>query len=269
MNRHHQAVAGKPFLRQFADWFRHQSRIILNSILPNSCFLCGRKTDDGAAICPDCETLLPFSEPACQRCALPLPGTLSPSSIASTLMCGECISDEPAFSLSLAPLLYRKPVSTWISAFKYRARFREGHVLSSLLAKRLEEYYAGHPESLPEVILPVPVHWKRRLTRGFNQTEIIASHLARQLDIAVDKHLLVRQHFTPRQQQLGRVLRHKNLRSAFRINSGRKHYQRVAVLDDVITTGATIREISRLLQNSGVKEIHVWAIARTPRKRLI
>ncbi|ENY71677.1 Competence protein F [Aeromonas diversa CDC 2478-85] len=115
----------------------------------------------------------------------------------------------------------------------------------------------------PEALLPVPLHWWRRITRGFNQAELLAIEVARHTGIAVDTGLLKRARATPQQSRLGAGARRRNLRHAFRV--GRHAYRHVALIDDVVTTGATAGRLVRLLQESGVERVEVWALCRTQR----
>ena len=113
----------------------------------------------------------------------------------------------------------------------------------------------------PEVLLPVPLHWWRQWQRGYNQSALIGRTLSRELGIPMDENLLKRCKATPPQSRLDRRTRKKNLRNAFSLNE--HHYRHVALLDDVVTTGATAEAITRALMRSGVETVEIWAICRT------
>ena len=132
------------------------------------------------------------------------------------------------------------------------------------LAQLLLDHYRD--DCWPEVILPVPLHNKRLRQRGYDQVLLLARALQRQLrgiTLPLDSHLLQRVRHSPAQQQLDASARQKNVRRAFALR-GSRVFKHVAVLDDVVTTGATVSEITRLLKNSAVERVDVWSIARTP-----
>jgi len=226
-----------------------------------SCVLCGGACPPAtsgknlAGLCLGCHGDLPWIESACRSCGLPLPES------ADQLHCGECLENLPPFQQTIAPFYYSAPIRQWITGFKHRGHLLSGHLLGHLLLETLRDHYVDRP--LPEVILPIPLHWRRLLWRGYNQSTELAKQLARGLEIPCRDDLLKRRRSTSSQQGLSREERLRNLKNAFQVNPNNP-FTRVALLDDVVTTGSTAREISHLLQQNGAKEIHLWAIARTP-----
>jgi len=180
---------------------------------------------------------------------------------ADQLHCGECLENPPPFQQTIAPFYYSAPIRQWITGFKHHSQLHSGWLLGHLLLETLRDHYLDAP--LPEVILPIPLHWRRLLWRGYNQSAELGKQLAKGLDIPCRSDLIKRIRSTNSQQDLSREQRLRNLENAFRF-APKKPFTRVALLDDVVTTGSTAREISRLLQQNGVTEIHLWAIARTP-----
>jgi ComF family protein len=221
----------------------------LDLLLPASCLLCGGR-GDAAGLCAGCRADLPRLENPCPRCALPLP--------AASIACGECLGKPPPWSRCIAPLLYRPPVSALVAALKYRGRLGAGHLLTTLLAEQLR-----NEEAHADLLLPVPLHWRRRLRRGFNQAELIADQLGRELALPVAMRLLRRDRATAAQQSLDATSRRRNLRRAFTLR-GEVVGLHVALIDDVVTTGATAAELSRLLLSAGAASVQVWSLARTP-----
>jgi ComF family protein len=228
------------------------------------CLLCDAPTGRDRNLCPACEAELPWIASACRTCGLPLPEHTD------QLFCGECLRTPSPFELAITPLHYRQPLSQLITGFKHHHQLIAGELLGDLLAQEIRDHYllcGGNRvdalELMPEVILPVPLHWTRRLWRGYNQSILLGKQLGRTLDIPCHTNILKRVQRTPSQQGLGREDRLRNLKGAFRINAPLR-YQRVALLDDVVTTGATATEIAQLLLKNGAEEIHLWAIARTP-----
>lgn len=229
-------------------------------LLPGRCVLCGTLSRRPMDLCLGCEADLPFNQNACQCCSLPL-GHSSQAPLdtgTNAAICGACITSPPSFSHCVAPLRYEFPTSKLINQFKHHGRFSSGAVLAELLLDELRDR-----ESLPDLILPVPLHWRRQFTRGHNQAHWLGHYLGQRLGIAVDTSLLSRQKHTPSQQGLPRRQRLKNLKGAFRLNRDLK-INRIALVDDVVTTGSTIAELSGLLRKAGATHIEIWCLARTP-----
>ncbi len=231
-------------------------------MLPNPCLLCARPVK-GEQLCSGCAFSLPYLEPSgyrCDLCALPLAEEAS--------YCGRCLSEPPPFERCRAAFRYDYPLDYLIHHFKYHRQLAFGRALANLLAEHLRAARAEtHAQAWPEMLLPVPLHWSRRLRRGFNQTELMAADLGRALALPVHSRLCRRNRRTPAQQGLSRKQRERNLRRAFSLTPGASEIlagRRVALLDDVVTTTSTARELSRLLLNAGAREVELWALARTP-----
>ena len=136
-----------------------------------------------------------------------------------------------------------------------------------MLANHLKE--CAHDDDAwrsPDLLIPAPMHWLKRWQRGFNQAEFLAQHIARELQIPLATKIVKRTHKTPAQKELTRSQRQQNLRKAFAISEKNRvqiNGKRIAIIDDVVTTTATVRELSQLLIRAGAKEVQVWALART------
>lgn len=221
----------------------------LHRLFPGRCVLCG----DPAPVqdlCAPCSRELPRVGTACPCCGLPLAYSGAP--------CGACLRHPPRFRRCLSPFLYQPPVSQLITAFKYRGTLSHGRVLSLQLAEYLRERHSDPVDAL----LPVPLHWRRRWRRGFNQAEVIAAELGRAMDLPM-RRLLQRRRATPPQQTLGAAERARNLRGAFAPTQPVAGL-RLALIDDVVTTGATADELARTLLEAGAAVVDVWCLARTP-----
>lgn len=223
--------------------------------LPQHCMFCALVTTDKQLLCPACRADLPWIESGCLSCGLPLPAS------AEGLHCGECQGGDTAFARAVIPLFYQQPVSGLVTAFKHHRGLVQGRLLAQLLGDEVRDAYLGR--ELPEVILPVPLHWQRWLWRGYNQSAELGKQLSRQLGIPCQTDLLQRRRRTPSQQGLSRQQRLRNLNKAFCLKKP-LHFRRVALLDDVVTTASTAGEIARLLHAHGANEVHLWAVARTP-----
>ena len=219
------------------------------------CSLCGVATTNTLPLCPGCRADLPGIESSCTCCGLPLPAD------AEQLHCGECQSGGSPFTLAVTPLYYQQPLSQLVTAFKHRRGLAQGQLLAHLLSDEIRDTYIER--ELPDVILPVPLHWQRWLWRGYNQSAELGKQLSGQLGIACETGLLKRLRRTPSQQGLSRPQRLRNLKDAFCLKKPLA-FRRVALLDDVVTTGSTASEIARLLRVHGAEEVHLWAVARTP-----
>jgi ComF family protein len=222
-------------------------------LFPPACLLCeapGMKQRD---LCPGCYGDLPKNSRACHICALPLESE-------GALVCGQCLRDPPPFDKLVAPFVYDFPFDVLIRALKFHGRLPAARLLGDLLGDCLERRRAP----LPECIVPVPLHPARLRERGFNQSLEIARPLAKRLGVPIVIQGAQRTRPTPPQSGLDQKARRTNVRGvfAFKRPPGVKH---VAVLDDVVTTGSTVAELARVLRDSGVERVDVWACARTGR----
>ncbi|WP_116474889.1 ComF family protein [Zobellella maritima] len=210
------------------------------------CLLCRQDCRQQPLICRQCREELPELEHPCPLCAFPLP---RPGAT-----CGHCQRHPPAWDRMRVLADYEYPFEQLIQRLKYQRQRLAGRLLGQLLAERISP-------PLPEAILPVPLHWWRRWRRGYNQAEEIARGLASRLPVNIDCHSLRRIRATPAQARLSRTRRRQNLRRAFQLSP--VHYRHVALVDDVITTGSTMNELTGLLRRQGVAVIEVWALCRT------
>lgn len=220
-----------------------------------ACPLCAAPSD---GICGHCLDTLPFNRHACPRCAVPLPPQAPPGS-----HCGACQRRPPPFDSAFAPLRYAAPVDDLVGGFKYHRRLALGRALASVMAASVDDARGERP--LPELLVPVPASAARLRERGFNQAAELARHLSAWLAIPWSAGMLVRRGDTLPQRGLGREQRRCNVRSSL-VAAGHPP-RRVALVDDVITTGATAAEASRVLRLGGAEVIEVWAVARTPAGR--
>lgn len=222
-----------------------------------SCLLCSEPADGTMPICMACETELPWLGDHCQTCALPLPS--------SGLTCGQCLMQPPAFERVAAPWLYNFPIDSLITRFKHSAKWPFGRLLAELLAQSLQHCFDENLER-PDALVPVPLAAKRLRQRGFNQAAMLARWLSASLDIPCDERLLLRIQDTSAQQALNADARKKNLRNAFALAPEASIKGRhLALVDDVLTTGATAQALARLLIDAGAARVDVYCLARTPK----
>lgn len=222
----------------------------LRQLLPaQPCLLCGAPSRHGIW-CPACDAALPALDaaPSCPRCALPTPdGSL----------CGRCLKRPPAFDRTVAAFAYAFPLDKLVQALKY------GEQLA--LAKALAERLAARIAHRPDLVLPMPLHPARLRARGYNQSLELARHLAGRLELPLLADGAQRIRDTTPQSSLPWKARKRNVRNAFACGAS-LHGLHVAIVDDVMTSGATLDELARTLRRAGAQEISVWVVARTVRR---
>src|SRR5258706_15615584 len=208
-----------------------------------SCFLC--RGAAGETLCGGCEADLPrLGAAICPRCALDSP---------SGALCGRCLAEPPHYDATIAALAYRFPADALVQALKFRGELALAPLLGSFLGR------AVACASPVDCVVPVPLSTRRLRERGFNQAVEIARALGRPMELA----LCTRETDAPPQTGLDREERSRNVRGAFRCGRSLAGV-RVAVVDDVITTGATLDELARTLKAAGASRVVNWVVCRTP-----
>ncbi|MCF7982246.1 MAG: ComF family protein [Pseudomonadales bacterium] len=225
-------------------------------LFPNNCTLCGENIPGvDKSLCLPCQEQLPWLKNGCRYCSYPL----SDSNLSGAL-CGQCQQTPPPFHSSHCLFRYDYPVDQLISRLKFNHQLMIGRLLGQLMAESLSVRRAC--EALPEAIIPMPLHRRRLRQRGFNQAYEIAFVCANRLNIPLLDNACRRIKDTPPQLALDAKARRRNLRQAFIIEKGIAH-QSIAIVDDVMTTGSSMRELSRELIKAGAERIELWCIART------
>jgi ComF family protein len=228
-------------------------RLFFNQLLPQTdCLLCGSQAAQ-SQICAPCKAEMPWLSPAhCPVCALPTP---------LGEVCGQCMQRQPAFDRTVAALTYTYPADVMLRRYKYNGALPIARLLGDLLCE------AGHHPldgPLPELIIPMPLHPLRLRERGFNQAVEIARTVSRQLHVPISLDTCSRARNTPPQAGLSLADRTKNLKGAFSVDrevTG-KH---IALLDDVMTTGASLNALASTLKKAGALRVECWVVARTPK----
>ena len=221
-------------------------------LITSQCLLCG--APDASAtdrICQPCYAELPL-QPAgtCACCG-------APDADAGRSVCARCAPRAPAYDYCLAGYRYRYPVDQMIKKLKYQARLDLIHAL----ARPLLEAATRDLRVMPDCLLPTPLHRARLRQRGFNQAREISRILSHKLSLPVDDRLIRRHRPTAQQYELRPEQRSRNVKGAFSLLKT-MIYKNIAVVDDILTTGATAHELAQLLKRHGAQHVQVWCLAQ-------
>ncbi len=219
---------------------------LLQALLPQSCFLCGDACTD--LLCRACQEDLPRQRHVCSVCACVLPKEV--------MICAQCLREKPHFTSVQAALAYAYPVDKLIHAAKYQENLTVLHYLSTVMAA----HFRQHPR--PDLLLPVPLHPRDLRARGFNQAVELGKVVSRMCGIPLERHLSRCVRHKRKQAQLSAAERKINVRNAFAVDQLPAHCRHLVLLDDVVTTGATVNELARMCLNAGAQRVDVWCCAR-------
>ena len=226
-------------------------RRFVDFILPRNCELCAEPTSE--LLCRDCVADLPVLQHCCEVCALPLTH--------ETAVCGECQRTAPSFNAICAGFTFANPLGFFINQCKHQRKRGPFQFLATAMEARLRDHIQRH--GTPDLLAAVPLHWTTLYFRSFNQAEILARLWGHRLQIPFQP-IIKKIKRSEKQQQLSRKERLRNLKNVFHTTKViRDKY--IVLVDDVVTTGATVETIARLLKGKGAARVDVWALARTPK----
>ncbi len=238
----------------WASRARAESQRLLGALaVPSQCEIC--RQWNPARLCPDCRARYALPWPRCARC-----GLRSGQAVAA---CGECLQAPPPFQLTCCALDYGFPWSQLLQAFK----FRNQDDLARPLAGLLVDAVLAQDMPRPDLLLPVPSSAERLRERGYNQAWELARQVGQALKLPARADVLLRLQQGRTQSDLSREERQRNLRGAFVVAPSAAAAlagRHLALVDDVMTTGATAREAANTLLQAGVARVDVWVLARTP-----
>lgn len=234
------------------------------SHLPQFCCFCHRKTDTGSDLCRFCQSHLPpivaistqkAPSSVCLRCGFEWADAIGRED------CAQCVNYRTAYDRVISPYRYDFPIDGIIQRLKYRDHLSSGRLLGGLLAREVvNRLEISH---YPDVLLPVPMHVTRYRQRGFNHAAQIAYWCGESLGIEVRPHCIDRRFDTGSLVGLSRAERGLCIRGAFEVVEDLQGLT-VAIVDDVLTTGATAGELATELLDNGIKGVQLWTVARTP-----
>ena len=230
----------------------HIQNRVLNTLFPETCPVCHESASDHttAPICTGCwDSIRPYEGPRCDKCGIPLDSD-------SSMTCGECIKDEPAYRSVRSFGLYRGPLRKSINLLKYHNTKR--------LSKPLSEIILSMDIPRADAVIPVPLYKDRLRQREFNQSALLAKYTAKNTGMSLLVDCLIKLKDTRPQVGLTSRERRRNMKNAFGVEKkdlikGKD----ILLVDDVITTGATVRECSRVLKKAGAGNIYVMALAHS------
>lgn len=218
-------------------------------LFPSKCVVCHRVLKEGyKSLCERCEREMPrITEPRCRHCSKPLWDL-------EKELCGDCEGRESALEEGIALYEYDAKLKQSIQNFKYHGELSVGDFFAKELVERYGEWIRRRQ---PDLIVPVPVHRKRKQFRGFNQADYIAHKIGEQLQIPVSDDYLIRTINTKPQKELDNRLRVQNLRRGMAVR-GRLHpkFQKILLVDDIYTTGATLEACASILHAAGAEKIY-------------
>lgn len=236
----------------------HYTHLAAEACLPSQCLLCHLPSNQ-LLICDFCYREILTERACCLHCGCGLSH--------SQPFCGECLKHHFDFQALHAVASYQAPFPELIKKLKYNNQLLYADLLGLLLANSVQQRYNQQYLQQIDYLIPVPLHITKHRKRGFNQAQLIANALIKTIPIPMlNKSLIQRNKSTHAQEGLTRIQRTKNLNNAFSVtDEGNKHLpgKHIVLLDDVVTTGATINSLCQCLLAAGVESIDVWCICRT------
>ena len=233
----------------------------LDLVLPPQCLGCSAFVDSPGRLCGDCWTQTTFiAEPLCKVCGVPFPGEGPDASIAIGSTCGACLASPPAYACARAAVVYDGVGRELAHQIKFKDRLESASPLASMMVRAAREELTNI-----QLIVPVPLHYIRLVTRRHNQSLTLAREVARQTGIDLSVDALKRVRRTQSQVGLTASQRHRNVQGAFAV---RKRHQpliagkQIALIDDVLTTGATVSACAKTLLRAGAASVIVLTLAR-------
>ena len=229
----------------------------LDLLLPPRCLACAEQVGAPHALCAACWNRLTFlGAPCCARCGLPFAYEMG-----TDALCGGCAREPPAYDRARSALRYDEGSRGLVLAFKHGDRL-QGVVAFAEWMRRAGEGLLAEAD----LLLPVPLHWTRLLRRRYNQSALLARAIARLSGVAYAPDWLRRRRRTASQGEFGPIGRRRNVQSAFQLHAKRSVRDlHVVLVDDVLTTGATVEECARVLRRAGARRIDVLTLARSLR----
>jgi ComF family protein len=225
---------------------------ILDALLPGRCALCADPGTRGA-LCAGCLNDLPWLAARCDSCG---------ATLAAGALCADCARGERPACAVFAAMVYEYPVDRLITGAKFHGRLAFARLAGELLTLSVERWLAANVLALPDIIVPVPLHPRRLGVRGYNQALEIARPVAARFGLSLAPGVLRRTRPTREQTALSAMERRQNVQRAFLAGGGLRG-ARVAIIDDVVTTGSTLGAVAHAIQEAGAAHCQAWTVARS------
>jgi ComF family protein len=239
--------------------FSHAIRVGLDLLLPPRCISCQSSTDLPGELCATCWSEVRFiDDPICAACGFPFEYDLGPGAL-----CAACHTQPPQYARARTVMAYDDHSRGLVLAFKHGDRLEGAPTLARWMARAGRELLAD-----ADIIAPVPLHRWRLLSRRYNQSAVLANQIARTADCLSVPDLMSRVRATPSQGGLSRSQRRKNVSGAFAVRSQRRaevEGRKVLLIDDVMTTGATVDACAKVLVKAGAERVDILTLARVVR----
>ncbi len=243
---------------------RRAAGVVLDAVMPPQCLSCREPVDTHGQICGTCWAEIDFiADPRCAACGRPFEYDLG-----SAALCGACIAEQPAYGRARSVMCYGERSRGLVIGFKHGDRTERAKTFGDWMARVGEEILSG-----ADALVPVPLHRMRLLSRRFNQAAMLALAMGRRAGVSVQPRLLVRTRSTPSQGGLSARERRANVRGAFAVRPGqepRVRGRRLVLVDDVMTTGATVSACAQVLLKAGAATVDVLTLVQVvrPEERL-
>lgn len=226
---------------------------LINVFYPMTCPICGEIIIGNKDICPQCEKEIHIiGEPKCQKCGKQMDKE-------DEIYCKDCRAKERAFDRGVAVFEHKGKLKESIYKFKYGNKRKNalyyGRVAVEVYGRQFDEWKI-------DAVVPVPIHKKREIKRGYNQAQVFAEEVSKRTGINLEKNIIIRKKNTTPQKELSSEMRYLNLKNAFAVDCDRmKGIENVLLVDDIFTTGNTVDACSRILKKAGVKHVYVLCIS--------
>lgn len=241
---------------RIADLSRLAVGALKNAVYPPSCLLCRGSIDGVGQLCPECWRDIYFLDgPACDRCGIPFEFETQADAV-----CAGCLAQPPVFHQARSVLIYNDVSKPLILSLKHADRTDLAPVLASWMMRAGRKMLANC-----DMIVPVPLHWRRRVSRRFNQSAELSRLLAKESAVDICMMALERHKAGPSQGALSRKARHRNVAGVFRVREAQASLiadKHIVLIDDVLTTGATANACAQALLRGGAGQIDVLTLAR-------
>lgn len=227
----------------------------LDLILPHCCLACGREVKQGGFVCQQCFTEIDFiTEPCCSICGIPFDYADHNS------ICLDCMQNKPDFDLARAVFLYEGVARKMALAFKYADKIEAVSYFSQLMINAGSIFF----KNKIDYIIPVPIHRYKLILRKYNQSALLAREIAKKTGIQISYDALIRNKNTKPQAMFHKKERFNNIKNVFKVNRTEIiKNQNLLLIDDVLTTGATVSECAKIMKAGGAEKVYVLSLART------